>query len=314
MIRHSFHNHTVLCKHADGSVADYVQAAVQSGLVSIGMSDHIPFPDGRWDHTRMDLDQLGEYVQEVTRAKSRYPEIDVFIGGECEWVPQFSDHYAMLKHQYGFEYLIGAPHWIPMDDATWVGYTHLKTAAQLRSFAAYVQESIETGHFLYFAHPDVFLAGYTRWDENTRACARDIIRTAAAENVPLELNANGFRKKKIIDGHGNLRAQYPVRQFWELAAEENISVIVGADAHTPGHVADSTETCYAWIEELGLRDVQGELYRSLKDAADSSNDGNGRTDEDGTKAFHRISDEDGEVLDHREGSTKRPKKPAPVIR
>jgi len=271
-MRHSFHNHTVLCGHGSGTVDDYVREARNSGIESIGISEHIPFPDGRWSGSRMAMELLPAYIDEVTRAQAAYSDIDVLLGGECEWVEEFSDHYRMLKEEHQFAYLIGAPHWTPMGDGTWLGYTHLETPKHLRKFSEHVQEIIESGFFVCIAHPDVFLAGYTRWDENSQACARDIIRCAAEHDIPLELNANGLRKKKITAASGELRRPYPVREFWETAAAEEVPMIVGADAHNPKHIIDSTDICYAWVEEFGLKDYQDYLYRQIASAREHMED------------------------------------------
>jgi len=109
-MRHSFHNHTVRCGHGSGTVDDYVREAESCGIESIGISEHIPFPDRRWSGSRMDLEMLPAYVDEVHRAQETYGGIDVLLGGECEWVREFRDHYRMLKDKYQFAYLIGAYH------------------------------------------------------------------------------------------------------------------------------------------------------------------------------------------------------------
>ena len=53
--------------------------------------------------------------------------------------------------------------------------------------------------------------------------SREMIREAKSCNVPLEMNLLGIRE----DRH------YPNSDFWEIVAEENAPVIIGADAHTP---------------------------------------------------------------------------------
>jgi histidinol-phosphatase (PHP family) len=53
----NWHTHTARCKHASGSVADYCAAAVAQGLADLGISDHPPFADGRWQSVRMDISE-----------------------------------------------------------------------------------------------------------------------------------------------------------------------------------------------------------------------------------------------------------------
>jgi histidinol-phosphatase (PHP family) len=263
MLLHSYHNHTRLCGHAEGTAEDYVRSAARKGLLSIGISDHMPLPDGRWPRTRMLSEQLDGYISEVKELKRTAEGIAVFLAGECEWDETYEEYYRELLQERCFDYLIGAPHWTPVDDDIWLGYTRLHTVGHLRAFSEYVQATIESGLFLFIAHPDVYLSGYTQWDENARSCARDICRSAAAYDIPLEINANGLRKKPILDASGILRAPYPVREFWEVAAEEGTGILVGADAHAPEDVDDSADRLYAWVRELGLLDRQEDLFESL---------------------------------------------------
>ncbi len=265
MLHHSFHNHTERCNHAVGTVADYVDAARGAGLRSFGMSDHIPFPGDRWwPHVRMSYDQLDSYIAEVLRQREESKDIEVFLGAECEWLPEFHDYYPYLLDEAGFHYLIGGPHWSPMDDGTWLGYTKLKRPRQLRRFARYVMDMIGSGMFTYIAHPDVCFAGYGKWDEDARACSLDIIRCAVEHDMPLELNANGMRKRDT----GTIPGSYPFREFWELASREGVRALIGSDAHTPSDIIDHCDECAVWMEELQLHDVQHELYRVIRRRAD----------------------------------------------
>ena len=52
----SFHTHTYLCNHAQGTVTDYYSVAVSEGCSALGFSDHCPYPnDGvdTWPDIRM---------------------------------------------------------------------------------------------------------------------------------------------------------------------------------------------------------------------------------------------------------------------
>ena len=40
----SFHTHTYLCNHAQGTVTDYYSVAVSEGCSALGFSDHCPYP------------------------------------------------------------------------------------------------------------------------------------------------------------------------------------------------------------------------------------------------------------------------------
>ena len=50
-----------------------------------------------------------------------------------------------------------------------------------------------------------------------------------------------------------MRYQYPLEDFWSLASEYDITVIVNSDAHTPGDIIDSMQTGYDMAELYNLK-------------------------------------------------------------
>ena len=40
----NYHTHTYLCKHAVGTIEDYIKRAIDLGYEELGFSDHFPFP------------------------------------------------------------------------------------------------------------------------------------------------------------------------------------------------------------------------------------------------------------------------------
>ena len=41
-MRVDLHNHTTLCNHAEGTVDEYIQRAIELGIDEYGFSDHAP--------------------------------------------------------------------------------------------------------------------------------------------------------------------------------------------------------------------------------------------------------------------------------
>ena len=68
-----YHNHNYLCKHAEGTLEEYVRHAIKIGLNEIGLSDHTPMPDN-WDHkVRMKEEQFwSEYKPTVLALQEKY--------------------------------------------------------------------------------------------------------------------------------------------------------------------------------------------------------------------------------------------------
>jgi histidinol-phosphatase (PHP family) len=232
-ITRNLHTHTYRCKHAEGDVEDYCKSALQLGLKELGISDHTPLPDNRWDFVRMDIRDLADYFKMILMAKSQYDQLNLYMGMECDFDIDYMLFYEEeLLGKYNCDYLIGSVHWFP-HNGEWININDGPTTqAELFSYISCLIQAISTGKFLFIAHPDVFCQSYRIWDENCVSICKDLFTAASYYNIPLEINGLGFRKAKIFDGHDHRRS-YPSDNFWELAAEFNLTVICNSDAHRP---------------------------------------------------------------------------------
>ena len=249
------HTHTSRCLHASEDVADYARVAAAGGMTVMGMSDHTPLPDGRWQDHRMRMAQLPGYIAAVRGC--RVPGLRVLLGMECDWAPEFASFYRdELLARHGFDYLIAGCHFTP-DGRTWVGsFDNLTTPARLRAYARQAVATMESGLFAFLTHPDLFGVCNPRWTADTKACADEICAAAVALGVPLELNSYGIRKPWVPGEDGD-RPGYPWRPFWEVAAHQGVRVVLSSDAHRPTDVFAGVAEITAMRDELGL--VEAEL-------------------------------------------------------
>jgi histidinol-phosphatase (PHP family) len=248
----NYHTHTYRCRHADGDVADYVAAALDAGLTELGFSDHLPFPDGLWPETRMDLTEADAYRSAIAAATpaAAAAGLRLSAGFECEWRRDQADFLRALRDRFSLDFLVGGVHWIP-SGGDWLPCTHITGADELAVFTDLTVETIASGLFDFLAHPDLFCARWPRWDAEAVACAKAIFSAAAAADLPLEINGYGFRKPWIASADGH-RPQYPFAPFWELAAGSGVRIIVNSDAHRPQDVAASLGDGRALAERYGL--------------------------------------------------------------
>ena len=229
----NFHTHTPRCRHAGGTEEEYVRCALQSGLQTLGFSDHAPypFPGGYYSTFRMLPDELSGYVAAVEDVRRRYAgQIQIHLGVEAEYYPRFfKDMVSMVKDQ-GIEYMLLGQHML-YDEMEGIG-TAGPTAdeALLRQYCDQTIEAIHTGMFTYFAHPDIM--NYVGDGKIYRQQMRRICRTARECGVPLEINLLGLY----------LQRQYPNPRFWEIAAEEGCTAVFGCDAHQPQFAGDAEYT------------------------------------------------------------------------
>ncbi len=246
----NFHTHTWRCKHASGTVQDYVEAAKKNDMKILGMSDHTPLPDNRWSHVRMDFSELDAYEEEFKKVET--DDITILKGLECEWDPIYQGFYSdNLLGERNFDFLIGAVHYIKIDNE-WSYLGEIRTAKDLSQYAKILIETMRTGLFSFIAHPDGFGAGYLEWDSNAEACAIDILTAAEELSIPLEINGYGLRKPKILNLKGS-RNVYPLLDFWELASKFDITAICNSDAHRPEDVDASLKECRAIADRFNIK-------------------------------------------------------------
>lgn len=233
-MKHNFHTHTFRCMHASGADEDFVCAAIEEGFSCIGFSDHSPWPYQRHvSGMRMPASQLEDYVQSIRSLQNKYRgEIEILLGLECEYFPEYLPWLKEQIQKYRLDYLILGHHFSPSEFGG-VYNGGLSTPQELQLYRNAALDAMDSGLFAYFAHPDLFMNGYQVFDEHAEAVSRDIIEKALETNTPLEFNLLGYAR-----GKHNGRPGYPFPDFWRLAAEYGATAILGIDAHTPDAYAD----------------------------------------------------------------------------
>jgi len=251
-ITKNYHTHTWRCKHASQDVSAYCEAAIDTGITVLGISDHTALPDNRWPHIRMDIDELPAYCAAVDQAAADYRSLTVLKSAECEYAKEYDSFFRdKLLGELEFDYLVGAAHFFPMRGEWVSSYGGTDSLSALQAYSKYFIQSMESGLFAFMAHPDLFGNAYLSWDENTIAASQDIFTAAAELAMPLEINGYGLRKPKI-DTPGGLRCMYPWLPFWELAASYDVLFIVNSDAHHPQDVNANLDEAAAIGYKLGM--------------------------------------------------------------
>ena len=220
----NYHTHTTRCKHATGTEREYIEQAIKSGFKTLGFSDHVPFTDSYGFNTnmRMSMDEVEDYTSTLVKLREEYKnDIEILIGYEVEYTPTYFQDVLNYLKKFPFDYIIQGQHFV--EGKFCDEYTGYKTDS-LEYFDEFVKTTIEgmqTGEFMYLAHPDLFY--YTGDDNIFREKMRPIIEEAAKLDIPLEVNMYGF------SDHRN----YPSDKFWSMVPEFGAKVILGCDAHYP---------------------------------------------------------------------------------
>ena len=235
----NYHTHTARCGHAEGSDEAYVLAAIEQGFEELGFSDHVPWPyqSGFLNlGVRMDVRRLDEYLRSVRALRDKYADrIRIYAGFECEYFPAYMGWLTDMACEKQLDYLILGNHYENSDE-TGMYFGGTRTAEQLSRYVESTVRGVQTGLFTYLAHPDLFLRSYRPFDDNCRAAARELSRVCRERGVPMEYNLHD----RYIAGITH-RISYPHPEFFEIARDEGVQVIIGLDAHEPQEIADPTQ-------------------------------------------------------------------------
>lgn len=245
----NYHTHTPRCHHAVGTEEEYVRCAIAAGLQILGFADHTPypFPEGFVSSFRMLPHALPGYADSVRAMGAKYADaINIRLGVEAEFYPKYFADMVGLLRDNGIEYMILGQHFLYNEVEAVGSGGPTADPALLRQYCDQTIEALYTGLFTYFAHPD--LMHFVGDDKLYRREMGRLCRAARACGVPLEVNLLGL----------HLGRNYPHRRFWEVAAEENCSVILGCDAHRPDFLTDPAprQQALALLAPLGLQPLQ----------------------------------------------------------
>ncbi len=250
----NYHTHTPRCHHARGSEREYIEAAIQAGHRVIGFSDHSPwqYASNFVPSMRMKVSQLDEYIETLKALREEYKgKIEVKIGLECEYYPQYMEWLKTTLKEKEIDYIILGNHFRDSDEN---GLYYGSKTADDRVLKRYVDDAInamKTGLYSYVAHPDV--VHYYDTTSPIYAMEMERLCKAAKEmNIPLEFNLLGYSNQR----------HYPNDAFWKIASIIGNKAILGIDAHDlfqyeEMHWADKATK---YLKSLGLEIVDEITY------------------------------------------------------
>src|SRR5919204_1409779 len=233
-----YHVHTARCGHAVGSMEQYVEEAIASGLREMGFSDHLYLywlpPEQRDPELGMADWELDYYVEDVERCRRRYgAEITIRLSTEADYIPGQERQLESILRRYDWDYLIGSVHFIDgwgFDDARSIdGYAGWDIDALYARYFELVGASAETGLFDTIGHADLVKKfGFRPSADQSEAYARLVERFARA-GVCVEVNTAGLRRE--------CAELYPHPDLLRACSQAGVPTTFASDAHRPDHVS-----------------------------------------------------------------------------
>ena len=136
-------------------------------------------------------------------------DIEIHLGLETEYFPRFWDQLIDFLSDYPFEYFVLGQHSLGNEIEKILYSGHGTTdGSYLKQYVDQCLAGIDTGKYLYLAHPDLFLFNGDEavFDREYRRLCREVKK----RNIPLEINFLGLMEERW----------YPNEKFWKIAGEE----------------------------------------------------------------------------------------------
>ncbi|WP_244893367.1 histidinol-phosphatase HisJ [Ferroacidibacillus organovorans] len=263
------HTHTHYCRHgADASVKEYVKRAMELGFERYSITEHPPLPDGYLQNVdvmnqlAMPYDELDRYVVEMAAIKQQFSrEIDVRVGLEIDFLPGCEAYTrTLLAHvSHALDEILVSVHFLPgregmrcidlspedfmeglvahYGSVASVIHTYFDHVEAAISFASTLEIPVRMGHL---ALIEKFRDALPAFDDAlVRARLTRLLPLIKAAGVGVDCNVAGFRK-------ATCRRPYVPVWWMARALREEIPLVFGSDAHSPGDVGAD----WAWFEQV----------------------------------------------------------------
>lgn len=232
-----YHLHTARCKHATGSMEEYVRQALRLGLTEIAFTDHIPLPDKYDLAHRMAEHELDDYVEDVERLQKDFPQIKIKLGIEADFIDGMENFLEDILRQHPFDLVIMSVHFIRnWPQGNWVFNYDFPDKTITEIYDEYLDallRGVQTGLFDIVGHLDLIKSPAQHLLEKNGEKVEHILDEVHRHSMAVEINSSGWRKE--------INQPYPAESIWPLLLEREIPLTIGSDAHAPEQVGFAFE-------------------------------------------------------------------------
>ncbi|MHA1349860.1 MAG: histidinol-phosphatase HisJ [Promethearchaeota archaeon] len=268
-----WHTHNSLCKHAVGTIEDYVKKAIELDLNVIGISDHFPYEylsseipslkDIPYEGYAMPTNNLETYILQLDNLKEKYVnQIHIRTAFEID----FFKHQDHLLNKYlknylnKLDYILGSVH-VLFGKAGVFAFDDGRFLNKYKEYDGNDEIYIEYYDSLQvmIKSPTFELDIVTHFDLPKKFDKRiedeDMIMGKVIETLELvkkhdltiEINTSGLRKK--------VKEQYPHIDIIKKIYELGIPILLGSDAHKPEDVAYEFKSVAKMLKNIGFNQL-----------------------------------------------------------
>jgi len=243
------HLHTPFCPHGSTDpLQAYVEQALARGIKTLTFTEHAPFPARFLDPTpdkdsAMSVESLPLYIEAIQTLKRSYPELDIRLGLEIDYLPgcefetlAFLEPYADVLDEtiLSQHFLLVDGELLPVDFSAESFDTLVHRVGSFEEVMRRYYMALETGLAFPWerlkvdriGHIDLPIKYQTNyvWDRsNVQTEQSRLLQTMAARGFGLDLNTAGLRKPECGQ-------PYAIDVASE-AAGLGIPFVLGSDAH-----------------------------------------------------------------------------------
>lgn len=257
MISVDVHSHTHYA-HGAATVQEMYHAGQAAGLKIHGFSEHSPRPKG-YNYPVEYRDKLAasfdHYVADVMElALLQAHNCQVLLGLELDWIEAEPEFMAKVRSSYQFDYCIGGIHFLgPWGfDFSQEDWSNLDDEQCFQHFSAYFatfRRMAQSGMFHIAAHPDlikIFRAQtFKHWikQADSQEQVAEALKSLKKAGMLMEVSSAGLRKA--------CHEIYPCTEIMALAADLQIPISFGSDAHCTGTMAYGFDQLAAYAHSFG---------------------------------------------------------------
>lgn len=258
------------CDHAQGTLHEVLDAAVESGCPAYGVSEHAPRLGEQylyetevhmgWTVEKIEQD-FERYAEAIDKAKDEYAgRLEILRGFEIEVVPpdRYVDIMQGYRDRFAFDYIVGSVHFlhdVSIDGPVEKYEFAMNVAGSAENLAVQyyeaVAETVEALQPEVVAHFDLIrLNGHLHGGVDTpaiRDAAEGALESVKRNSGILEVNTAGWRK--------GLKYAYPEPWIIERANALGIPFCFGDDSHGPHQVGDGIPRARDYLLENGVDSI-----------------------------------------------------------
>lgn len=267
------------CDHAHDPLRAILDAAVDAGYHTYGVTEHAPRPhekylydtEREWGWTPEKLQRdFDTYCVDIAQLAEEYAHrITILRGFEIEAVP--ADNWigttTALRNRETIDYVVGSIHFLhetTIDGPPELFEQAMSAAGGLEAlciqYYSTVADMIRRLQPEVAGHLDVINKNGHRFGATDtpaiRAAAEEAVRAAVEKDVILDLNTAGYRK--------GLPTPYPAPWLLEMARDAGACFCFGDDAHSVGDVGAGVNDARKYLMDHGIDSV---TYLTRKNGA-----------------------------------------------